>query len=42
MLRLEQNSAKVENGRPLGKISTNWEVVGTWRTRTAPTAMKGK
>jgi hypothetical protein len=36
MLRLERNSAKVEDGRPL--VSANWEVVGTWRTRTAPAA----
>jgi hypothetical protein len=29
MLRLEQNSVKVEDGRPLVKMSANWEVVGT-------------
>jgi hypothetical protein len=29
MLRLERNSVKVEDGRPLVKMSTNWEVVGT-------------
>jgi hypothetical protein len=29
MLRLEQNSVKVEDGRPLMKMSANWEVVGT-------------
>ena len=31
-LRLERNSKKVEEGRPLVKMSANWEVVGTWRT----------
>jgi hypothetical protein len=29
MLRLERNSAKIEDGRPLVKMSANWEVVGT-------------
>jgi hypothetical protein len=29
MLRLERNSMKVVDGRPLVKISANWEVVGT-------------
>jgi hypothetical protein len=29
MLRLERNSVKVEVGRPLVKMSANWEVVGT-------------
>jgi hypothetical protein len=28
MLRLERNSVKVEDGRPLVKMSANWEVVG--------------
>jgi hypothetical protein len=29
MLRLERNSVKVEDVRPLVKMSVNWEVVGT-------------
>jgi hypothetical protein len=29
MLRLKRNSVKVEDGRPLVKMSANWEVVGT-------------
>jgi hypothetical protein len=29
MLRLERNSVKVEDGRPLVKMFANWEVVGT-------------
>jgi hypothetical protein len=29
MLRMERNSVKVEDGRPLVKMSANWEVVGT-------------
>jgi hypothetical protein len=29
MLRLERNSVKVEDGRPLVKMSANQEVVGT-------------
>jgi hypothetical protein len=33
---LEQNSEKVEEERPLVKMSANWEVVGTGRTRTSP------
>jgi hypothetical protein len=35
---LDRNSEKVEEGRPLVKMSANWEVVGTWRTRTSPIA----
>jgi hypothetical protein len=29
MLRLERNSVKVEDRRPLVKMSANWEVVET-------------
>jgi hypothetical protein len=29
MLRLDRNSEKVEEGRPLVKMSTNREVIGT-------------
>jgi hypothetical protein len=28
-LRLDRNPEKVEEGRPLVKMSANWEVVGT-------------
>ena len=35
-MRLERNSEKVEEGSPLVKMSANWEVVGTWSTRTSP------
>jgi hypothetical protein len=34
-LKLDWNSENVEEGRPLVKMSANWEVVGTWRTRTS-------
>src|SRR6185312_7007424 len=37
-LRLDRNSEKVDEGRPLVKMSANWEVVGTWSTRTSPMA----
>jgi hypothetical protein len=36
MFRLEQNSKKSGDGRPLTKMSTNREVIGMCRTRTSP------
>jgi hypothetical protein len=34
MLRLDRNSLNTEEGRPFVKMSVNYDVVGTWRTRT--------
>jgi hypothetical protein len=31
MLRLERKAVKVDDGRPLVKISVNWDVIGTCR-----------
>jgi hypothetical protein len=38
MLRLDQNSENTEVDRPFMKMHTNWDVVGTCRTRTSPMA----
>jgi hypothetical protein len=38
MLKLDQNSENTEVGRPFVKMSANWDVVGTCRTRTSPMA----
>jgi hypothetical protein len=40
--RLDRNSRNTEDGRPLVKISAYSEVVGTWRTRTAPAATRSR
>jgi len=33
---------KVEDGRPLVKMSANWKVVGTWRIRTLQMATRSQ
>jgi hypothetical protein len=38
MLRLDQNSKNIEDGRPLMKMFANQELVRTWRTRTTAMA----
>jgi uncharacterized membrane protein len=34
------SSDNTEEDGPLMKMSVNWEVIGTWRIRTSPMAMK--
>jgi hypothetical protein len=42
MLRLDRNSKNNEVGRPLVKMSVNWDVISTCRTRTSPMATRSR
>jgi hypothetical protein len=42
MLRLERKSKNTVDGNPLVKMSANYSVVGTLRTRTSPAATRSR